>query len=61
MSFVSTILLSYIEIDIRSMLAKNLTETDAGIWTAMTFISKNYMVFAGSLFSLYILIKSKYK
>ncbi|MBV1923995.1 MAG: O-antigen translocase [Flavobacteriaceae bacterium] len=57
MSFVSTVLLSYIEIDIRSMLAKNLTEDDAGIWTAMTFISKNYMVFSGSIFTLYVIPK----
>jgi O-antigen/teichoic acid export membrane protein len=57
MSFVSTILLNYIEIDIRVMLADKLTEVDAGIWTAMTFISKNYMVFSGSIFTLYIIPK----
>ncbi len=57
MSFVSTVLLNYVEIDIRSMLANKLTEQDAGIWTAMTFISKNYMVFSGSIFTLYVLPK----
>ena len=57
MSFVSTVLLNYIEIDVRSMLANKLTEDDAGIWTAMTFISKNYMVFSGSIFTLYVLPK----
>lgn len=57
MSFFSTILLNYVEIDIRSMLVKDLSEEDAGVWTAMTFISKNYMVFSGSIFTLYILPK----
>ena len=57
MSFVSTVLLNYVEIDIRSMLVDKLTEEDAGIWTAMTFISKNYMVFSGSIFTLYVIPK----
>ncbi len=57
MSFVSTVLLNYVEIDIRSILANTLTENDAGIWTAMTFISKNYMVFSASLFTLYVIPK----
>ena len=55
MSFFSSVLLNYVEIDIRSMLASELSETDAGLWTAMTFISKNYMVFSGSIFTLYVL------
>lgn len=57
MSFFSVILLHYVEIDIRTMLIKRISEADAGIWTAMTFISKNYMVFAGSLFTLYVVPK----
>jgi PST family polysaccharide transporter len=57
MSFVSTVLLNYVEIDIRSMLAEKMTEADAGIWTAMTFISKNYMVFSGAIFTLYVIPK----
>ena len=57
MSFVSSILLNYVEIDIRSMLADQLSEEDAGIWTAMTFISKNYMVFSGAIFTLYVIPK----
>jgi len=57
MSFFSTILLNYVEIDIRSMIVGTITEDDAGIWTAMTFISKNYMVFSSSLFTLYVLPK----
>ena len=55
MSFVSTGLLSLVEIDIRTMIRNKITEADSGIWTAMTFISKNYMVFAASLFTLYVI------
>ncbi len=55
MSFFSSVLLNYVEIDVRSMLADRLSEEDAGLWTAMTFISKNYMVFSGSIFTLYVL------
>jgi PST family polysaccharide transporter len=57
MSFFSTILMNYVEIDIRTMLIKRISESDAGIWTSMTFISKNYMVFAGSIFTLYVVPK----
>jgi len=57
MSFVSTVLLNLVEIDIRSMIRNEITEADAGIWTAMTNISKNYMVFSISIFSLYVLPK----
>jgi PST family polysaccharide transporter len=57
MSFVSTVLLRFVEIDIRSMLAEQMTEKDAGVWTNVSFISNNYMVFSGSLFSLYIIPK----
>lgn len=57
MSFFSSVLLNYVEIDIRSMLLNKLSEEDAGIWTAMTFISKNYMVFSGAIFTLYVLPK----
>ena len=39
------------------MIIKKITETDAGIWTAMTNISKNYMVFSSALFTLYVLPK----
>jgi O-antigen/teichoic acid export membrane protein len=57
MSVCSTVLLNYVEIDIRNMLAEDLGEDDAGVWTAMTFISKNYMVFSGALFTLYVIPK----
>jgi len=57
MSFVSSILLPIVEIDIRSMLDEKLSGRDAGIWTNMTFISQNYMVFSGSIFTLYVIPK----
>lgn len=57
MSFVSSILLPLVEIDIRSMLEEKLSGRDAGIWTNMTFISSNYMVFSGSIFTLYVIPK----
>ncbi len=57
MSFFSTVLLNYVSIEIRAMIIKKITETDAGIWTAMTNISKNYMVFSSALFTLYVLPK----
>ncbi|CAM3456979.1 Lipid III flippase [Aequorivita lipolytica] len=57
MSFVSSILLPIVEIDIRSMLDERLSGRDAGIWTNMTFISQNYMVFSSSIFTLYVIPK----
>ncbi|MFK7831756.1 MAG: O-antigen translocase [Winogradskyella sp.] len=57
MSFVSTFLLNYIELDIRTLITDELDRDQAGYWTAVTFISKNYMVFATGLFTLYVLPK----
>lgn len=57
MSVVSSILLPLVEIDIRSMLEEKMSGRDAGVWTNLTFISKNYMVFSGSLFTLYVIPK----
>ncbi|HLS11663.1 MAG TPA: O-antigen translocase [Flavobacteriaceae bacterium] len=57
MSFFSTVLSSFIEIDIRSMITDKITLDDAGIWTGMTNISKNYMVFSNSVLTLYVLPK----
>ena len=57
MSFFSTVLLNYVEIDIRALITEKITEAEAGLWTAMTYISKNYMVFSNALFTLYVLPK----
>jgi PST family polysaccharide transporter len=57
MSFISTFLLNYIELDIRTLVTDEININEAGYWTAVTFISKNYMVFATGLFTLYVLPK----
>ena len=57
MSFVSTVILNYVEIDIRRIIREEFSQNDAGIWTAMTNISKNYMVFSTALFTMYVLPK----
>ncbi|SDH78029.1 O-antigen translocase [Winogradskyella thalassocola] len=57
MSFISTFLLNYIELNIRTLVTDEININEAGYWTAITFISKNYMVFATGLFTLYVLPK----
>ncbi|MGJ8550864.1 O-antigen translocase [Winogradskyella wichelsiae] len=57
MSFISTFLLNYIELNIRTLVSEEININEAGYWTAVTFISKNYMVFATGLFTLYVLPK----
>jgi PST family polysaccharide transporter len=57
MSFVSSFLLNYIELDIRTFVTEEININEAGYWTAITFISKNYMVFATGLFTLYVIPK----
>lgn len=57
MSFVSSFLVNYVELHIRTVLTNQINVNEAGYWTAMTFISKNYMVFATGLFTLYVLPK----
>ncbi len=55
MSFVSTVLLNYVELDIRTVIKDKISVDEAGYWTAINFISKNYMVFSSGLFTLYVL------
>ncbi|MFP4845464.1 O-antigen translocase [Winogradskyella sp. PE311] len=57
MSFISAFLLNYVEIYIRTLLTDEININEAGYWTAITFISKNYMVFATGLFTLYVIPK----
>jgi|TARA_R110002020_G_scaffold95012_4_gene228189 PST family polysaccharide transporter len=57
MSFTSTVLVNFIELDLRNMLVDKMGEDDAGIWTAMTTLSQNYMVFSGAIFTLYVIPK----
>lgn len=57
MSFISTVLLNYIELDIRTTITNRININEAGYWTAMNFISKNYMAFSSGLFTLYVIPK----
>jgi PST family polysaccharide transporter len=57
MSFASTILLNQVEIEIRNFITDKISLDEAGIWTGMTTLSKNYMVFSGAIFSLYVIPK----
>ena len=57
MSFVSTVLLNQVEIEIRNFITDKVSLDDAGIWTGMTTLSKNYMVFSGAIFTLYVIPK----
>lgn len=57
MSFVSAFLINFIELEIRTLVTNKININEAGYWTAITFISKNYMVFATGLFTLYVLPK----
>lgn len=57
MSFVSTVILNFIELDVRTMIINKINIDEAGYWTAMSFISKNYMVFSSSIFTLYVIPK----
>ncbi|MGB3605769.1 O-antigen translocase [Psychroserpens sp.] len=55
MSFISTVLLNYIELDVRTTITNRINIEEAGSWTAMNFLSKNYMVFSSSVFTLYVI------
>ncbi|MFV0541271.1 MAG: O-antigen translocase [Aestuariibaculum sp.] len=57
MSVSAHVLFNYVEIDLRNILTEKLNIEEAGYWTAMTNLSKNYMVFASSVFTLYVLPK----
>ena len=57
MSFVSTVLINYIELDLRTVITNRINIDEAGYWTAINFISKNYMVFSSSIFTLYVIPK----
>lgn len=57
MSFFSTVILSTVEIEIRNMILRRISENDAGIWSAMLDLSKNYMAFSTILFTMYVIPK----
>lgn len=57
MSFFSTVILSTVEIEVRNMILRRISEADAGIWSAMLDLSKNYMAFSTILFTMYVIPK----
>ena len=57
MSFVSTLLGNFIEVYLRGVLKNEMSEVDAGHWTAITNLSKQYFMFSSAIFSLYVIPK----
>lgn len=57
MSFFSTVILSTVEIEIRNLILRRISESEAGIWSAMLDLSKNYMAFSTILFTMYVIPK----
>ncbi|WP_411767742.1 O-antigen translocase [Winogradskyella sp. A3E31] len=55
MSVVSTLFLNFVELELRTLITDKINVEEAGYWTAMTFISKNYMVFISGLLTLYVI------
>ncbi|MGB1269227.1 MAG: O-antigen translocase [Flavobacteriaceae bacterium] len=57
MSFVATLLGNYVEIDLRGHLKNQINETDAGYWTSMTNLSRQYLMFSSAILTLYVIPK----
>lgn len=57
MSFFSTVILSSLNIEIRNMITRSMSETQAGLWSAMLSLSKQYMSFSIIIFSMYVIPK----
>jgi len=57
MSFVATLLGNFVEIDLRNNLKNKISEIDAGYWTGMTNLSRQYMMFSSAIFTLYVIPK----
>jgi len=57
MSFVATLLGNFVEIDLRSHLKNQISEIEAGYWTAMTNLSKQYLMFSSAILTLYVIPK----
>ena len=55
MTFVGTVFLNFIEIELRTLISDRISENEAGVWTAMSSISKIYMQFLVLIFLIYIL------
>lgn len=57
MSFVATLLGNYVEIDLRGHLKNQISEADAGYWTSMTNLSRQYLMFSSAILTLYVIPK----
>jgi len=57
MTLIAVLSINLADIAIRNMIESNIGVNDAGYWTAMTSISRNYMNFTAIIFPLYILPK----
>lgn len=55
MSFVATLLGNYVEIDLRGHLKHKISEVDAGYWTSMTNLSRQYLMFSSAILTLYVI------
>lgn len=57
MSIVATFLGGFVDIKLRTYLMKNISDIDAGNWTGMTNISKQYLMFSSAILTLYVIPK----
>ena len=57
MSFGSTVIMSLAEIGVRNLILHKISKDDAGIWSSMLDLSKNYMAFSSMLFTMYVIPK----
>ena len=57
MSLVATFLGRFVDLNIRQSIEGQINEIDAGNWTALTNISKQYLMFMSSILTLYVIPK----
>jgi O-antigen/teichoic acid export membrane protein len=57
MSFVATLLGNFVEVNLRGYLKNEVSSFDAGYWTAMSNLSRQYLMFSSAIFTLYIIPK----
>ena len=57
MSLASTFLGNFVELNLRGSLTTKISEVDAGYWTGMTNISKQYLMFMSAILTLYVIPK----
>ncbi len=55
MSFVTTFLGGFVEIKLRTHLIHQINDVEAGFWTGITNLSKQYFMFTSAIFTLYVI------